>query len=427
MTLQAQVHGSCGKKPSEDDQMRKKSKVFKDDTAQAYENRGYLSRHSSEPEAQSLEPRRHMHAIDEKVADVAGRAQHRSQSITSGKKDGRAIHGTDVEDDQLSLCTPVNPVQGNQGEFDEEVRMNESGENVLPEYVPFNKGYLADSIHGMDKRLGSNRSSGKSSSAHIPCADYCREGRHSQFDRDHQRPRMGPRNMSYQDFCHEDAYRYSTSSEYAHECSVPHGRFPQQFSVQAGPPQGFGPSQQIQQAMPGPWHAGLQNANCQRVLPHTYGSRVPMMQDPYQFNRMQDPYVPMQMNPHVQQQQYPVRMPQQGPGTMYRPMNKFAPTQSNQGAQPVQVKQSVKPVYAGNGNATFLHKPAVVDRMVTCPQPDAKIIQTECPKNAVEDAPRELHKNGTNEPVLTELQDINLSPEDFDAIFAEFNADDLPQ
>ncbi len=94
MTLQAQVHGSCGKKPSEDDQMRKKSKVFRDDTAQAYENRGYLSRHSSEPEAQSLEPRRHMYAIDEKVVDVAGRAQHRSQSITSGKKDGRAIHGT---------------------------------------------------------------------------------------------------------------------------------------------------------------------------------------------------------------------------------------------------------------------------------------------------------------------------------------------
>eukprot|EP00889_Picochlorum_renovo_P005284 jgi/Picre1/32314/NNA_007660.t1 len=106
-----------------------------------------------------------MGAIDDKLADAAGRAQHRSQSITSGKKEGRGVHGADVEDDQLSLCTPVNPMHGNQRVLEEEVRMNESGENVLPEYMPYSKGYLAEGMHGMDRRLGSNRSSGKSSSA----------------------------------------------------------------------------------------------------------------------------------------------------------------------------------------------------------------------------------------------------------------------
>lgn len=424
MVLQAQVHGSSvAKKNSDDDESLKKTKVFRDDTAQAYDNKGYLSRHSSEPEAQSLEPRKHMGAIDDKLADAAGRAQHRSQSITSGKKEGRGVHGADVEDDQLSLCTPVNPMHGNQRVLEEEVRMNESGENVLPEYMPYSKGYLAESMHGMDRRLGSNRSSGKSSSAHIPCADYYREGRHSQLDRDHERQRMGPRNRSYQDVSHEGAYRYSTSSEFAHECSAPHGRYPQHF----GPPQGFVPPPQVQQVMPGPWHPGLQNATCQRVAPHPYGPRVPMMQEPYHLSRIQDPYLPVQMTPHVQQPQYPVRMPPHGPGAMYRPVQKFAPAQSDHGAQPVQVKRNISPVYTGNSNTTLLHKPADVDRKVTSPQPDAKITQAECPKNATEDAPGEPHKNRTNEPVLTDLQDINLSPEDFDAIFAEFNADDLPQ
>lgn len=352
--------------------------VFKDDTAQGAGERGFLSRHNSEPEADSVDP-----PIGKRISSQE--SSERKESRSTGKK----RQSRDFDDDQLSLCMPAcQPLA------DEEVRTNDS--------VELNKASGDTRQGGVMK---SNRSSGRSSFGNINIAKHP--------------------NMSGS--C-PDLYQQGLSQG----VHMPFGHLPDGYGIECMMPRsksaispancghmgGFIPHQQtlpMQMAMPnGPAiypHYGLQyNGNRMIMMPNQMmGQRYFMMDQYPQYRGV--PYNAQQQAQYVGVQ----RMP--GP-VGYNPnmgarVDRTLPTT-------IPMRGTVRP---GLKSFNVIEKPseeclAVERRNAPTPVPPTC---TDSKNNASSEEVSASDKveapKNVNATALPDIQDFDFSPEEFDAIF----------
>lgn len=362
--------------------------AFKDDTAQAACERGFLSRHSSEPEAESVDP-----PIIKRIGSQE--SSERKESKPSDKK----RHLRDFDDDQMSLCMPTN-----QPSPDEEVRTNDSVElNKVP----------GDAWRGGVIR--SNRSSGKSSFGNVSLGKC---------------PNMSGScpDLYLQGLSQSAQLPYCPNSDgCGMECMMPRSKMP--VTQQNYAPMGGYIHQQhsmpIQMPMPnGPgmfpqYGHSIHYNRMMMMMPQMMGQRYPMFEQ-----------YPQYRNPSYHQQQqvqtFPVAARSRIPGPVsYNPNAGIRmeqhPTKSTQ--------------LQGNGKPTFQQsnglerplkriareeniRPAIVPACIDSKADHAseKVETVDLDANQENDT-----KEKTSEPNLSEIQDFNLSPEEFDAIFEEFD------
>jgi hypothetical protein len=358
--------------------------AFKDDTAQAAGDRGLLSRHNSEPEAESVDP-----PAMKRIASQESSERKESRSI------GKKRRSREYEDDQLSLCKP----QG-----DEEVRTNDS--------VELNKASGDTRQGGLMK---SNRSSGRSSFGHMNM------GKHP--------------NMSGS--C-PDLYQQGLSQG-AH---MPYGHVSDGYGIDYMMPRsksvisqpncghvaGFMPQHQpMQMQMPMqnspvifPQYGIQYNAGRMMMVPNQMMSqRYPMMD---QYNQYRAPMY------HPQHQAQFVNPQRMGSQVNFNPQ--MASRVDRCPTSPARTQ----------GNLKYGYQPAGADdNPVKCSSPiggksgyvtapnlrDAKAEASSEQVNAKDNdkAPNNNEAMNTSVSVLPDIQDFDLSPEEFDAIFEGF---DLP-
>jgi hypothetical protein len=365
------------------------SKVFKDDTAQVAGDK-VLPRHNSEPEAQSVDPRLKQDASPE------------SSEKKSSRSNGRKRRLSEEEEDQLSLCRPVQAM-------DEEVRTNEPIDS---------QKFHGYSTYGCKR--GSNRSSGKSSSGNL----------HAAYDL-HPAKRK-PISESCPDVYHgygpNQAAFGSNASDTAQEFAMSHSKMAgMQYGGGMGPY--MAPQMPMEAQMPMTANHGFNQFMPQQfnyggrpmMMPCGPGQRMPLPSD--QFSAPRGPmYMPQQMGMHMGQFQ-PNRMPmrahnigrqQHQTQSMAFPMKpgcvtpmpvgvqsvSQAPRPSNVKSPPRPEKNSQSPIQNKTQNNT----------------------QSQNEHNRSED---KAAGNEAGETCFTDMQDFNLSPEDFDAIFADLDPQDI--
>jgi len=462
----------------------KRTKVFRDDTAcvQQAVDRGFLSRHSSEPDVQSLNAK--AKASRERFISEDNRVDRPSCSMTGGenRKDDR--HQQFVsEDDQVSLSTPPYPNSRQYG-AEEEVHTTDSVGKHTYERKCQNMaaGYPPLSGKGQDSRgwRMSNRSSWRSSSGNFQ-QDMPMQG-NREFD---------ARDMDHEDhFCHSErqpAQRHSAYGPmqqpdlYGNNC--PRYPYSSQFPMNVGMPN-TGPNFMGNVGMPTMSGGGMPMYGGMNMYTPNYGQQTP----PGHFTPRHDP---CNMNGSSQKWNRPMpnmvmRNPvPEGPNQAYHPTpcmpnpammncqgspNMFPrPMPSNKTPMPGRVvpqfqgrpspsqsgiaKPTFQTTQPGSGPVRFAQQPdcnvtdaaevskgkSPQDRQETTFSPDSANVD---PKRVNCASPAALGQeaeaqNGTQDDQLSlnsildktkgisDLHDFDISVEDLDAVLASFDSPDL--
>lgn len=365
--------------------------AFKDDTAQVAGDRGLLSRHNSEPEAESVDP-----PLIKRIASQESSERKESRSI------GKKRQSRDFEDDQLSLCKPAC-----QPMVDEEVRTNDS--------VELNKASGDTRQGGMMK---SNRSSGRSSFGNMnigkqpnmsgSCPDLYQQGLS-------QGAHVPYGNIPDGGYGMECMMPRSKSSISHPTCGHIGGYIPQQQPMQM----------QMQVGMPNtpamfPQYGIQYNGNRMMMMPNQMmGPRYPMME---QYPQYRVPVYHPQTQGHFmtgQRMSGPTGYNPNMAGRLDRCQTSPMPTQA-QGEPGFQSHNT-------NGNLAKCRSP-IGEKTVPTVAPSAKDSKVDTSSDEISDnndnkAPKNNEEKNVSAPALPDIQDFDLSPEEFDAIFEGF---DLP-
>ena len=372
-----------------DKSARATSKGFKDDTAQVAVDKA-LPRHNSEPEAQSIDPRLKQDASPESSEKKSSRSVGRKRRLSE-------------EEDQLSLCRPVQAM-------DEEVRTNEPIDS---------QRFQGYSTYGCKR--GSNRSSGKSSSGNLNAAYELHPAK--------RKPMSESCHEMYQGFGPGQAVFGSNASDTAPAFAMTHSKMP---GMQYGG--GMGPYMAPQMPMEAQMPMAV-NHGFNQFIPHQFnyggrpmmmpcgpGQRMPVPSD--QFPAPRGPmYIPQQMGMHMGPFQ-PNRMPM-------RAHNIGGPQQQTHSMAFAMKPGRATPMPTGAPVLSPAPRPSIDPKSPPKPEKNSETPIQNTTQNNIQ-SQNEHNGSGdkaagkeAGEAFFTDMQDFNLSPEDFDAIFADLDSQDI--